>query len=192
MHQCMWYVHTVTSTSANATMMRLPLVAKREMSHPIIHHFKKAKIIQPHTSKYCQFHRISHQEYISNISYCAVVTDSTPGYCSGAAWNQGETTSLQLLCEVISSCQRRNVASHNPSFQKSKHDSAMHIKILSISSWIIVQTYFTTYLPQDELLIYSFEKQNQAKQHHSKCINTCDTYILLPAPAQTQPWWNYQ
>ena len=115
MHQYMWYVQTVTSTSANATMMKLPVVAKQEMSHPIIHHFKKTK-----------------------------------------------------------------------------HHSAMHIKILSIPSWIIVQTYFATYLPEDELLIHSFEKQNQEKQHHSKCINTCDTYILLPASAQTHPWWNYQ
>ena len=110
MHQYMCYVHTVTSTSANATMMKLPVVAKQEMSNPIIHHFKKAK-----------------------------------------------------------------------------HHSAMHIEILSIPSWIIVQTNFATYLPEDELLIYSFEKQNQAKQHHSKCINTCDTYTLLPAPAQSQP-----
>ena len=85
MHQYMWYVQTVTSTSANATMMKLPVVAIEEMSHPIIHHFEKANTIQPCTLKYCQFHRISHQEYISNVSYCAVVTDSTPGYCSGAA-----------------------------------------------------------------------------------------------------------
>ena len=114
-HQCMRYVHPVSSASVNATMMKLPVVAKPEKLHLIIHHFKKTK-----------------------------------------------------------------------------HHSAMHIKILSIPSWIIVQTYFATYLPEDELLIYSFEKQNQAKQHHSKCSNTCDTYRLLPAPAQTQPWWNYQ
>ena len=92
--------------------MKLPVVAKQEMSHPIIHHFKKANTVQSCTSKYCQFHRSSQQEYTSNFSYCGVVTDSAPGNCSGAAWDQVKTASLQLLCEVISSCQTRNVASH--------------------------------------------------------------------------------
>ena len=115
-HPCKQYVQSVTSTSDNATMMKLPVVAKQEMSNPIIHHFKKTNTIQPCTSKFSQFHR-------------------------------------ELL---------------------------------------IVQTYLTTYLPEDELLICLFEKQNQANQHHSKRINACDTYNLLPAQVTTQPWWNYQ
>ena len=201
----MWYVPSVTSTSANATMMKLPEVAKEEMSHPIIHHFKKANTIQPCTSKFGQFHHeLSSKHILQHIfpkmnclyTYLKIKTKQS-SITANASIHVIRTGCYQHQRkrnhdEITSSCQTRNVKPHNPSFQKTKHHSSMHIKILSIPSWIIVQTYFATYLPEDELLIYSFEKQNQAKQHHSKCINTCDTYKLLPAPAQTQPWWNYQ
>ena len=205
MHQYMWYVQTVTSTSANATMMKLPVVAKQEVSHPIIHHFKKANTIQPCTSKYCQFHHELSSKHIlqrifpktncsytylkSNIKQSSITANASIHVIRTDCYEHQRKRNHD---EITSSCQTRNVASHNPSFQKSNHHSAMHIKILSISSWIIVQTCFATYIPEDELLICSFEKQNQAKQHHSKCINTCDTYSLLPEPVTTQPWWNYQ
>ena len=81
----MRYVHPITRASDNATMVKLPVVAKQEMSHPIIHHFKKANTSQPCTLTFGQIHRISHQGYTSNVSYCGVVTDGAPGYCSGAA-----------------------------------------------------------------------------------------------------------
>ena len=175
------------------------------MSNPIIHHFKKANTIQSCPWKYCQFyHELSSKHILQHIfpkmncSYASLKNkNKQSSITANASIHVIRTRCYQHQRkrnhdEITSSCQTRNVKPHNPSFQKSKHHSAMHIKILSISSWIIVQTYFATYLPQDELLIYSFEKQNQAKQHHSKCINTCDTYTLLPAPAQTQPWWNYQ
>ena len=158
--------------------MKLPVVAIEEMSHPIIHHFKKAKIIQPHTSKYCQFHRISHQEYISNntirpctskfgqfhrkLSSRHILQRIFPKMnCSythlknkikqssitaNAAIHVIRTDCYQHQRkrnhdEITNSCHRRNVASHNPSFQKSKNHSAAHIEILSISSHFTSRIY---------------------------------------------------
>ena len=174
------------------------------MSNPIIHHFKKANTIQPHTSKYCQFHHELSSKHIlqhifpkMNCSYASLKNKTKQSSITANASIHVIRTSCyqhqrkRNHDEITSSCQTRNVASHPPSFQKSKHHSAMHIKILSIPSWIIVQTYFATYLPEDELLICLFEKQNQAKQHRRKRIHACDTYSLLPAQVTTQPWWNY-
>ena len=160
---------------------------------------KKQNTIQPCTSKYCQFHHELSSKHIlqhifpkMNCSYTHLKNKTKKSsITANASIHVIRTDCYQHQRkrkhdEITNSCQKRNVASHHPSFQTSRHHSAMHIEKLSISSWIIGQTYFATYLPEDELLIYSFEKQNQAKQHHSKCINTCDTYILLPASAQTQ------
>ena len=75
-HQCMRYVQPVTSASDNPTMMKSPVVAKQEMSHPIIHHFKKANTIQPDTLKYCQLHHFKKQTPFShanqNIVNCII------------------------------------------------------------------------------------------------------------------------
>ena len=129
-------------------MMKLPEVAKEEMSHPIIHHFKKANTIQPCTSKYCQFHReLSSKHILQHIfpkmNYCSYTHLKNKTKQSSITANASIHV-IRTYCyqhqrkgnhdEITSSCHRRNVASHNPSFQKSKHRSVMHIKILSISS----------------------------------------------------------
>ena len=143
----MGYVHPITRASDNATMMKLPVVAIEEMSHPIIHHFKKANTIQPCTSKYCQFHHELSSKHIlqhifpkMNCSYTHLKNKTKKSSITANA----SIHVIRTYCyqhqrkrnhdEITSSCQTRNVASHNPSFQKSRHHSAMHIKILSISS----------------------------------------------------------
>ena len=114
-------------------MMKLPVVAKQEMSNPIIHHFKKANTIQPCTSKYCQFHHELSSKHIlqhifpkMNCSYTHLKNKTKQSSITANA----SIHVIRTFCyqhkrkrnhdEITSSCQTRNVASHNPSFQKSK------------------------------------------------------------------------
>ena len=109
--------------------------------------FEKAKSNQSCTSKYCQFHRESSCKHFlqrgflnMNCSYACLKNKSKQTNITANA----SIHVIRTFCyqhqrkrnhdEITSSCQTRNVASHNPSFQQSKHNSAMHIKILSIPS----------------------------------------------------------
>ena len=114
-------------------MMKLPVVAEQDMSHPIIHHFKKANTIQPCTSKYCQFHHeLSSKHILQHIfpkMYCSYAYLKNKTKQSSITANASIHV-IRTCCyqhqrkrnhdEITSSCQRRNVASHHPSFQKSK------------------------------------------------------------------------
>ena len=114
-------------------MMKLPVVAKQEMSHPIIHHFKKANTIQPCTSKYCQFHHELSSKHIlqrifpkMNCSYTHLKNKTKKSSITANA----SIHAIRTFCyqhqrkrkhdEITSSCQTRNVKPHHPSFQKSK------------------------------------------------------------------------
>ena len=99
--------------------MQLSVVVKQEMSHSTIHHVKQHNPIS-HTHRNIVNHIALDMKYTRNGSYPGVVTDGAPGYCSRAAVVQVKTTSLQLLFEVISGCQARNVTFHNPSFETAK------------------------------------------------------------------------
>ena len=127
-------------------MVKSPVVAKQEMSHAIIHHFKKAKIIQPHTSKYCQFHRkLSSKHILQHIfpkmnclyTYLKIKTKQS-SITANASIHVIRTFCYQHQRkrnhdEITSSCQTRNVKPHNPSFQKSKtpfSHANQHINII--------------------------------------------------------------
>ena len=162
----MRYVHAVTRASDNATMMKLPVVAKQEMSHPIIHHFKKAKhhsamhikilsnfIVNYSSSKHI-LQRIFPKmncsyAYLKNITKQNRITANESMHairtrCYQSQWQRNHD-------EITSSCQTRNVASHHPSFQKSKTPfSHAHQNFVKLHrELLIVQAYFTTYLLED-------------------------------------------
>ena len=127
-------------------MMKLPEVAKEEMSHPIIHHFKKADTIQPCTSKYCQFHHelsskhiLQHISSKMNCSYTHLKNRTKKSSITANASIHVIRTSCyqhqrkRNHDEITSSCQTRNVKPHNPSFQKSKtpfSHANQHINII--------------------------------------------------------------
>ena len=127
--------------------MKSSVIVRQEMSHPTINHFVKAKTNQPCTSKYCQFHHELSSKHIlqhifpkMNCSYTHLKNRTKKSsITANASIHVIRTDCYQHQRkrnhdEITSSCHTRNVASHNSSFQKSKHHSAMHIKILSISS----------------------------------------------------------
>ena len=64
--------------------MQLSVVVKQEMSHPTIHHLKQQYPIT-HTHQNIVNYIASDMKYTRNGSYCSVVTDGAPGYCSRAA-----------------------------------------------------------------------------------------------------------